>query len=297
MFNKDDNIKEQICIVINNENVIEYSNVNIKRSLEYMKKLKVLENLPSDSSVQYLKNGLKVVINKVFVSKCFYYVINIEFQIIACKNCKIAFKDKSTGLYNRNYLEYIMDKLEYFNNISSAVLVFIDIDKLKNINDMHGHLMGDIAIEFIGQAIRKNIRKEDIGIRYGGDEFIIILFNQKNDAANRVLRRIKSEIQMRTDFREVDLNISAGISYTERINDLESMIQIADDELYKEKKVKEENAKMKGKSHEFLKSQIETMRDELNRMLLNYGNEINKQEVLKLSQELDKLIVNYSNYK
>lgn len=98
--------------------------------------------------------------------------------------------DAITGLYNRNYLEEIRETICYskFKNIS---LILIDIDNLKNINDNYGHLEGDKAIEIVGNSIKNNIRTEDIGIRYGGDEFIIILFNKDTKAANKIVNRIK----------------------------------------------------------------------------------------------------------
>ena len=69
---------------------------------------------------------------------------------------------------------------------------------MKAINDVFGHLTGDRVIEIVGHAIKNNIREDrDIGIRYGGDEFIVLFANNCQDAAGKVIEKIRKDIDKR----------------------------------------------------------------------------------------------------
>ena len=73
--------------------------------------------------------------------------------------------DPLTGLYNRKKLSKIRD---------IGAVIMCDLDDFKGINDNYGHDMGDKALTAVGQAITQNIRIGDVGVRFGGDEFIIV---------------------------------------------------------------------------------------------------------------------------
>lgn len=232
-----------------------------------------------------------MTINKIIIANQKYYVITIDSNNYKCSKVLV---DSVTGLYNRNYWKQINDGSIYHHPYSKKdfSLIFIDIDNLKEINDTFRHLVGDKAIEIVGQAIKNSIRKEDLGIRYGGDEFIILLFNQHKKAAKRVTERVRREIRKLAVEQGMNIQISVGIACTDCLVDLEDMIKMADKNLYKEKEKKKEQKGQNNKVNNLAK-EIREIRDELNRKIDGKSKIFTSTEILELSQKLDKLIVNY----
>lgn len=283
--------EEIIQIVLNHENKIQYSSINNGEAYNYLKKLHIFDRLSESSYVQFSYGKRWVTINKIIIANQKYYVITIDSNNYKCSKLLI---DSVTRLYNRNYWQQINDGSIYHHLYSKKdfSLIFIDIDNLKEINDTFGHLAGDKAIEIVGQAIKNSIRKEDLGIRYGGDEFIILLFNQHKKAAKRVTERVRREIRKLAVEQGMNIQISAGIACTDCLVDLEDMIKMADKNLYREKEKKKEQ---KGQNNEVnnLAKEIREIRDELNRKIDGKSKVLTSTEILELSQKLDKLIVNY----
>ena len=283
--------EEIIQIVLNHENKIQDSNINNGEAYNYLKKLHIFDRLSESSYVQFSYGKRWVTINKIIIANQKHYVITIDSNNYKCSK---LLTDSVTGLYNRNYWQQINDSSIYHHLYSKKdfSLIFIDIDNLKEINDTFGHLVGDKAIEIVGQAIKNSIRKEDLGIRYGGDEFIILLFNQHKKATKRVTERVRREIRKLAVEQGMNIQISAGIACTDCLVDLEDMIKMADKNLYREKEKKKEQ---KGQNNEVnnLAKEIREIRDELNRKIDGKSKIFTSTEILELSQKLDKLIVNY----
>ena len=80
------------------------------------------------------------------------------------------YRDPLTGAYNRRYYEEVVR-----NNLGPAGIALMDIDDFKICNDTYGHHAGDLALETVAKAIRSCIRETDLLIRYGGDEFLLVL--------------------------------------------------------------------------------------------------------------------------
>src|SRR5690606_26470460 len=97
---------------------------------------------------------------------------------------------------------------------------------------------GDRAIQIVGQAIRKSIRKSDIGVRYGGDEFFILLESTKMSVAKKVVNRIRVNISKKGKKENIHIRISAGIACYDCIKSIGDMIKMADKNLYKQKRAK-----------------------------------------------------------
>ena len=87
--------------------------------------------------------------------------------------------DALTGLYNRRYFrKHIKLLLQRIGRGGpNAVLMFMDLDKFKCVNDLYGHLAGDKLLVKIADILKKNIRTTDMVARAGGDEFIVLLYN------------------------------------------------------------------------------------------------------------------------
>jgi diguanylate cyclase len=280
-----------VRIILNQNQKILHSNVNRDEVNSYLDKLVELDNLADNISVQYCIENHQVVIDRFIFNSQPYYIIIISIKN-DCNNCSKVLLDETTGLYNKNYLKEIDEGKVTYIKISYLSLIFADIDNLKEINDKYGHLAGDKAIKIVGHAIRGCIRKGDIAVRYGGDEFIILLPNQNRMAAEKVAIRIKEEIEKIAKEESINIGISVGIACNHHELNMEEMIRMADEELYKEKEIKKGQKEQNGKVNDLAKEIIK-VKDELNRKVIENNKILNNTEILELSQKLDGLIIKY----
>ncbi|MES2047290.1 MAG: GGDEF domain-containing protein [Pseudomonadota bacterium] len=141
--------------------------------------------------------------------------------------------DSLTGLLNVRHLEgSITTILRTAQRRAEAVTaIYLDIDDFKKINDTNGHQRGDDILRFIGTAIKSIARSEDACVRYGGDEFCVILPNCTEEQAleifvNRLKNKIKEEFS--------DLSLSFGIVQTgpKEYLDASNLIRMADERMY-----------------------------------------------------------------
>ncbi|WP_213818535.1 GGDEF domain-containing protein [Garciella nitratireducens] len=249
MNKKNAKIRQIIGIIINNKKEIVYSSIHHKKAYNLLVRLDVLNKLPKDFCIQYHHKNYWVIIDQFYIADQKYYVVIIDLSDFKCSRCNKVFIDLLTGLYNRNYWEQINNSsiCNYFD-IQNIFLGLIDIDNLKEINDTLGHIAGDRAIKIVGRAIQKSIRKEDIGIRYGGDEFLILFFNQKQKETEKAIQRIREEIKKIAKTQQMEIQISVGTASYDSFQNIEDTIKMADKELYKEKRKKNnESKKMKNK--------------------------------------------------
>ena len=290
---KEDKNKGIIRIVLDKRYDIQYASIDNQNARKYLEKLGILHRLSDDLPVEYNLKDYHVTIDEVNITGNMYYVITAVLRHPKCENCRKALTDAVTGLYNRNYWEQIISGATFQPRTQNFSLILIDVDNLKEINDTYGHIAGDKVIEIVGQAIKKCIRKEDAGLRYGGDEFIILLFNQDKKAAYRVIERIRREINKLAAGQGMNIQISAGAAYYDCLRNMGDIIKMADRDLYKEKRVKKSKDKQDSEKLKHLLREIEKLRDELNKKVTLEGKGINNEETLKLSQKLDELITRY----
>ncbi|MDP8219174.1 MAG: GGDEF domain-containing protein, partial [Candidatus Theseobacter exili] len=122
-------------------------------------------------------------------------------------------------------------------------LALIDVDSFKSINDTHGHAAGDFVLKTIARLLNEVLRKSDIIVRYGGDEFVIIFPEVGETAATAGINRVVKRISMDTFiFEDLGIEISFSISFgaVEFQNSFESetqMFDLADAKLYENKKI------------------------------------------------------------
>ena len=147
--------------------------------------------------------------------------------------------DTLTGLYNRSYLKEV-EKTVDLNKISVAI---VDIDFFKKINDTYGHDYGDLALKNVAKQLMLYTRNNDVIIRYGGEEFVVIFRNYNGykskkavrnivKVAKRIQRKISSK-PIRLEDMEMNLTVSIGIDpFTYKRKSLNESITAADKALY-----------------------------------------------------------------
>lgn len=281
-----------ICILINKQGRVCYSNISKDSAGKWLEDFSIIDYLPVDDTFSFNVGNNSVTVDKVALDKTEYYLILIQPQDDLYK---YAYRDPLTSLYNRNYWEHLISGVLRHPLPRKFTLVVIDIDNLKSINDNRGHLEGDKAIRIVGKSIRESIRKQDIAIRYGGDEFFILLANTKKAIVEKVINRIKENIRKRGKKENIHIEISAGMACSNSIYKLEKVITMADYNMYKEKKEKKVKVRQIGDELKDLKQKIELVREKLNSKVLDERNMSINKELLELSIKMDKLIFEYIN--
>ncbi|MBN1332643.1 MAG: sensor domain-containing diguanylate cyclase [Synergistales bacterium] len=147
-----------------------------------------------------------------------------------------ATTDRLTGLLNRQRFEEIlileMDRAARYGN-SLSMLMF-DIDDFKKLNDSLGHQAGDVALQEVAQVIQKRIRSSDYSARWGGDEFMILLLADMDNAFS-IADSLRKEIAI-CDIPGIGgVTISIGVVQYGEKDDVDSLIKRADDALYRAK--------------------------------------------------------------
>jgi len=116
-----------------------------------------------------------------------------ENSITTSKLRNLAFRDNLTGCFTRKYImDYIDDTIKH--NRYPFCITYIDLNKLKFVNDTFGHVEGDTYIKDISQVFFHGLRKTDLVSRIGGDEFVVVLPNTKSDRARYVMERVENNL-------------------------------------------------------------------------------------------------------
>lgn len=165
-------------------------------------------------------------------------MISIVFNIYLLRQTKtykeLTFQDSLTGLYNRRFFKKQLGNLRrlHLRHQVPFSLVLLDIDNFKQLNDTHGHLKGDEALELIAESIQDTIRNEDYVCRIGGEEFAILLPMTEAEDALQAADRVRNDIQ-NIDFVS-SLTVSGGVVEYKGEN-AQAFIKKVDDLLYQAK--------------------------------------------------------------
>jgi len=141
-----------------------------------------------------------------------------------------SFIDELTQVYNRKYLDEILKELIKRKKLC---LIELDIDNFKKINDTYGHPFGDEVLKKIGSILKSKLRKDDLIIRMGGEEFLIILDNNATDKVMIIAEKLRKAIE-ETDFEKTKVTSSFGVCCGE-VNiedDFEKLYSLVDEALY-----------------------------------------------------------------
>ncbi len=154
---------------------------------------------------------------------------------------QLSFNDELTGLLNRRgFLSMAQQQLKIAQREDwELVLLFADLDSLKNINDSFGHPEGDRALKSIATVLKKTFRTSDLIARLGGDEFIVLALNAPAAGVQKMTARLENNLdRLNSQNRYYQLSLSIGIAQFDpnRVSSLESMIMEADKALYENKR-------------------------------------------------------------
>jgi diguanylate cyclase (GGDEF)-like protein len=131
---------------------------------------------------------------------------------------KVANSDILTGVANRLALEEYINVLESKpEGLSETCVIVIDIDNFKFVNDQYGHIAGDQVITMIADQLKHNVRASDLIVRYGGDEFLVVIESIEMKAAKAIAESIRSGILkqniMTSNVGElIQVSVSIGIA-------------------------------------------------------------------------------------
>lgn len=165
----------------------------------------------------------------------FFVIRNLLKSFIVFWERKYGMFDPLTGLFNRSYGERKIEEAfaDFLRDNEEFSIVFIDIDSFKKINDNLGHSYGDYVLREIANAIRASIRQSDSAIRWGGDEFLILLRRADYNEALKVVKRIKGKIE---EVSRGEIKISYGIeTSSEDVSSYREIIDKADVKMYNQK--------------------------------------------------------------
>lgn len=111
---------------------------------------------------------------------------------------QLALKDSHTGLFNHRYLKEALDAASSRakRQFSPLSVIMMDIDYFKSINDVYGHVFGDLVLKQFAEQLKKTVRAYDVVIRYGGEEFVIISSDTDRENAQILAKRILDKINL-----------------------------------------------------------------------------------------------------
>jgi diguanylate cyclase (GGDEF)-like protein len=165
----------------------------------------------------------------------------IESRTLMDKLRDSSLRDGATHLYNRRFLEEFIDKTaeQALRSHVSYSILMIDIDYFKMVNDTYGHDSGDIVIKSLAEILQQTVRKSDLPIRYGGEEFLVLLHNTTPEGSLQVAQKIRTSFAAKKyhfGSDTIQKTLSIGIShFPSDADSIWKVIKFADLALYEAK--------------------------------------------------------------
>jgi len=149
--------------------------------------------------------------------------------------------DALTGLFNRRYWEEAAERelARYLRTRRPAVVMMIDVDDFKQVNDRYGHVVGDTLLCGVAEVLKTSLREIDVPARYGGDEFCVLLAETSTDGAREVAERLRVMVEaVRCEQApDVRCTISIGMAEANRLLvNVQDWVNLADGAMYQAKR-------------------------------------------------------------
>ncbi|MCR5536356.1 MAG: GGDEF domain-containing protein [Succinivibrio sp.] len=171
-----------------------------------------------------------------------YAQLNQQNERLQQLNEKISLDAKTdflTGLYNRRQLDEIFSRLlDPKAERQSLSVLLIDVDKFKQVNDTYGHQLGDLTLKAIGLLIRAQLKNEDLAVRYGGDEFMVLLTDCSLEQSCSFAAKLCSQVREHPTLHKYQITLSIGVASAESNaadTSSVSLLRRADTALYRAK--------------------------------------------------------------
>lgn len=169
-----------------------------------------------------------------------------DYAAIALENARyvqriheLTITDDCTALYNARHLNFVLDTEIYRSTRYGYEfsVIFMDLDHFKQVNDVHGHLVGSKLLWMIGDSVKAHLRMIDYAFRYGGDEFVVLLPQTSKENSLMVVRRLRDLLTGHVYFAEEKMNIrvtaSFGVaSFPEDGRSRKELLRKADEAMY-----------------------------------------------------------------
>lgn len=165
--------------------------------------------------------------------------VNVS-QALQRKTQEAANNDALTGIHNRRWLETLLVRLKgrKLEDIAPLSVIMLDVDHFKKFNDDHGHQIGDEVLKMVAKSTQSSLRPNDMVARYGGEEFVIVLPHTNLKHGKMVAERLRESVEnayLETGKGSINVTVSLGISEWQPGVNLETLIQHADEALYRAK--------------------------------------------------------------
>ncbi len=193
------------------------------------------EALVEVRKILYINLGICLVITALVVMLMYLSLGRYQHRIE-----KMAATDELTGMLNRQAFTILMNRLlAAHERVPKAISVLmLDLDHFKRINDRHGHAAGDRTLCRVAQQLQQTLRKSDIAVRWGGEEFLVVLDDCEIGEARQIAEKIRQRVeheQPTTDGAQIALTVSIGVSQLTGNELPEQVIGRADAALYQAK--------------------------------------------------------------
>ena len=152
----------------------------------------------------------------------------------------LALTDPLTGAYNRRFFDEIIGReLERHRRAGQALsVVFLDVDRFKAVNDVHGHVIGDTLLRDVAEFLKRKLRETDYVFRWGGDEFLVLMTCPGADAVKR-MQTLEEEYEAAPLVTSLGNGVGLSVGCAEAppgTKDIEAIIAAADENMYQQKR-------------------------------------------------------------
>lgn len=181
------------------------------------------------SAIQLCSYGISLIWPSTALSLTLLY-LNLQSEE--------SFLDPLTNLYNRNYLLHYMAHISKKSKKGKQITgIMLDVNNFKHINDTYGHIAGDGVLQAVGKLLIRATNRDTVVVRYGGDEFVIILEGARREEAEHVKESIQKEVdaQNASSDIQIPISLSMGVAEFEKL-DVYQFFQDMDRSMYHDKR-------------------------------------------------------------